>query len=118
MEGIIETKEHLCYPVISEAPSYPQIMQNTRPKELGYVGLWTLGSGIFGYARGGPGRMSAALVASSVSLFGGLWITQANSFLRLKGYKENREEMINAKIIDPSANKSLVRVVRRRPLMN
>jgi len=117
MEGIVETKEHLCYPVISESPSISQIMKNTRTKELGYVGLWTLGSGIWGYARGAPGRMSSALVASSISLFGGLWITQANSFMRLKGYRENREELIKNRIINEAENKRLVKVVKRRPFV-
>ncbi|KAG2385815.1 hypothetical protein C9374_002964 [Naegleria lovaniensis] len=118
MDGVVESKEHLCYPVISENPSITQIMKNTRTKELGYAALWTVGLGIFGFAKGSPKRMPSAVVGGIVGAFGGLLYSQYNSMLRLKGYKENRLELIKAGIISPEGNKRLVKVVKRRPLVS
>ncbi|KAF0978003.1 hypothetical protein FDP41_002650 [Naegleria fowleri] len=118
MDGVIESKEHLCYPVIHEDPSISQIMKYTRPKELGYSALWSVGLGIFGYATGAPKRMPSAVVGACVGAVGGLIFSQYSSFLRLKGYKENRAELIKAGIISPEGSKRLVKVVKRRPLVS
>ncbi|KAL9647404.1 hypothetical protein ABK040_006767 [Willaertia magna] len=118
-EGVTETKEHLSFPVIKETPSQGEAFRNIRKEEFAFVGLWTLGSAIWGYSRGRKTmRVTGGIVAATISAFGGLYMAQYNSMLRLKGYKENRKELIKYGIISEAEDKRLVKVVKRRPIFN
>lgn len=110
VQNVVLSKRNQTYQAVMENPSIWDCTVHTRTQNWFYVAAWTALSGFGGWVYGWPTRKISSRSAALVSLLGGVALCQQDTFLRLKGYRENSQEV--AKFgLEP---RQLVKITKKR----